>query len=92
MSQQQLWNATLYDQKHSYVFEYGNSLVSLLAPQPGERILDLGCGTGHLANTIAESGATVIGIDRSPEMIELAQKTYPQLTFQVADAHSPHSL
>ncbi len=58
----------------------------MLHPQPDEMILDLGCGTGHLANTIAKSGATVIGIDKSPEMIALAQKTYPHLRFQQADA------
>lgn len=85
MTQQQ-WNATFYDQKHSYVFEYGRRLLSLLQPQAGETILDLGCGTGHLTNTIAESGATVIGIDNSPEMIALAQSTYPHVQFQLGDA------
>src|SRR5437762_3467827 len=57
------WNASLYDQMHSFVSEYGKSLFSVLDPQPGERILDLGCGTGQLAHTISEAGAQVIGID-----------------------------
>ena len=57
------WNASLYDQKHAFVFEYGKSLLSLLDPQPGESILDLGCGTGHLTKAIAESGAHVVGLD-----------------------------
>ena len=82
------WNSALYDQKHAFVFEYGKSLVSMLAPQPGETILDLGCGTGHLAADIAQSGAHVIGIDGSPEMIEKARATYPTLQFQVADARA----
>jgi trans-aconitate methyltransferase len=80
------WDSSLYDQKHAFVFEYGKGLIPLLQPQPGELILDLGCGTGHLTQTIAESGAQVIGIDSSTSMIETAQITYPQLEFLVADA------
>jgi trans-aconitate methyltransferase len=81
-----IWNASLYDQKHAFVFEFGKGLVSLLDPQPGERVLDIGCGTGHLTNEIAERGAHVVGIDNSPAMIESARQAYPDLTFQVADA------
>jgi trans-aconitate methyltransferase len=80
------WNASLYDQKHAFVFEYGKGFIPLLDPQPRESILDLGCGTGHLTKTIAESGAHVIGIDSSPQMIETARATYPELEFLIADA------
>jgi trans-aconitate methyltransferase len=80
------WNANLYDAKHAFVWKHGSDVVSLLAPQPGERILDLGCGTGHLAAQIAESGAQVLGVDRSPEMIAAAKKSYPNLKFVIADA------
>jgi len=82
------WDTSLYDQRHAFVFEFGKGLVSLLDPQPGERILDLGCGTGHLASEIAARGAHVVGIDSSPAMIETARQTYPSLTFQVADAQN----
>jgi len=82
------WNATLYDQKHAFVFEYGKGLIPLLNPQPDELILDLGCGTGHLTKTIAESGARVIGIDSSPRMIDMARTSYPELEFHVADARN----
>jgi len=80
------WNAELYDQKHSFVFEYGKDIVSLLAPQVGERILDLGCGTGHLTQQIGQAGAQVTGIDASASMIATAKQTYPALDFVVADA------
>ena len=80
------WDSSLYDQKHNFVFEYGKGLIPLLDPQPGELILDLGCGTGHLTKTIAESGAHVIGIDSSQPMIETARATYPELEFLIADA------
>ena len=82
------WNSTLYDQKHAFVFEYGKSLLSLLNPQAGEVILDLGCGTGHLTQAIAESGARVIGTDNSASMIESAKQAYPTIEFLVADART----
>jgi trans-aconitate 2-methyltransferase len=82
------WNAALYEDKHSFVWKHGASLVALLAPQAGERILDLGCGTGHLTAQIAEAAGHVIGIDSSPAMIEQARRTYPGLQFEVADARS----
>jgi trans-aconitate 2-methyltransferase len=81
-----MWDVNLYEQKHAFVYEFGKGLIPLLQPQPGELILDLGCGTGHLTHAIAESGAHVIGIDSSASMIETARSTYPQLEFHVADA------
>lgn len=78
------WNATLYDNKHDFVFKYGEHLVQLLTPQEGERILDVGCGTGYLTNLIASSGAVVTGMDMSVDMIAKAKNQYPHLTFQVA--------
>jgi trans-aconitate methyltransferase len=80
------WDSELYSQKHSYVFKYGEDLLNLLQTKLGERILDLGCGTGHLTNLIAESGADVIGIDSSKEMIDLARQNYPGINFELMDA------
>ena len=77
------WNADLYDDKHSFVFKYGEDLVDFLLPEDGERILDLGCGTGYLTNFIASSGANVVGIDKSLEMINKARASYPSLEFKV---------
>jgi len=52
----------------------------------GERILDLGCGTGALTAEIAGRGADVLGVDRSEEMISQARRKFPALTFGVLDA------
>src|SRR6476646_6843052 len=80
------WNADLYDRKHSFVAEYGAALLDLLAPQPSEHILDLGCGTGPLTQQITDRGATVLGVDSAASMIAQAQQNYPSLRFEVADA------
>jgi trans-aconitate methyltransferase len=82
------WNATLYDQKHAFVFEYGKGLLALLDAQPGEVILDLGCGTGHHAQQLVDAGARVVGIDGAASMIETARKSYPEIEFQVMDARN----
>ena len=84
------WNPALYDDKHAFVFKYGEDLVDLLAPQKGERILDLGCGTGYLTNVIATSGATVVGIDNSLEMITKAKAAYPEQEFKVQPGEEFH--
>lgn len=80
------WDAASYQSRHSYVFKHGEGLVELLDPQPGERILDLGCGSGQLTAKIAGAGAHVIGIDLSPDMIAQARANYPAIEFNVADA------
>lgn len=79
------WNAGLYDAAHSFVWEFGRDLVAQLAPQSGERILDVGCGTGHLTAGIALSGAQVLGVDRSTAMIAQARWNFPLLPFETHD-------
>lgn len=80
------WDTKLYNDKHSFVTKYGQDLIGWLHPQKGERILDLGCGTGELTHEINEVGAEVIGMDNSPEMINKAKKSFPHLRFELKDA------
>jgi trans-aconitate methyltransferase len=85
------WNAEQYQAGYSFVWQYGRDLLGLLAPQPGERILDAGCGTGQLTAEIAASGAEVTGIDSSAAMIEQARHNAPSLRFEVRDlCHLPY--
>ena len=65
-------------------------MIDLLDPQHNERILDLGCGTGELAQAISEKGATVVGLDADPQMIAKVKHQFPAVNFQVADARSFH--
>ena len=82
------WDSALYDDRHSFVWKRAGDLIDLLDPQPGEHILDLGCGTGHLTSQIAERGADVIGLDASASMIAQARQNYPKLKFVLADART----
>ena len=68
----QTWNAVTYEQNGRFVADLAGEVLSLLAPRPGERILDLGCGDGALTQRIHQTGATVIGFDSSPEMVQAA--------------------
>jgi trans-aconitate methyltransferase len=65
----QTWNPTVYVEHGSFVPQLGAGVFDWLAPQIGERILDLGCGDGQLTAKIAAAGAVVIGVDSSPQMI-----------------------
>lgn len=80
------WDSSLYDDRHSFVWKKSADLVDLLDPKPGERILDLGCGTGHLTAEIAARGAEVTGLDSSPAMIGQARQNYPKVSFALGDA------
>jgi trans-aconitate methyltransferase len=82
------WNAELYDSKHSFVWEKAEGVLELLGAKPGERILDLGCGTGSLTAEISAKGAEVLGVDQSAEMIAEARKKFLELRFEVCDARS----
>jgi len=82
------WDAALYDAKHAFVWEKARGLQEWLAPRRGERILDLGCGTGQLSAEIAACGARVVGVDRSPEMVAEARKKFAALQFEVFDARA----
>jgi trans-aconitate methyltransferase len=80
------WDSSLYEDRHSFVWKKASDLLDLLDPKPGEHILDLGCGTGHLTAQIAARGADVTGIDASTSMIAQARQNYPKLKFVLADA------
>jgi SAM-dependent methyltransferase len=67
------WQATQYAENARFVSDLGAPVLDLLAPRPGERILDLGCGDGALTEKIAAAGAEVLGVDSSRSMVESAR-------------------
>ena len=63
------WTSETYRKNAAYVPALGAAVLELLNPQPGERILDLGCGEGSLTERIVAAGASVVGVDVSEEMV-----------------------
>jgi trans-aconitate methyltransferase len=82
---QQAWNPTHYDRAGAFVPKLAADLLELLSPQPGEHVLDLGCGTGDLTAKLAASGAHVLGLDASSDMLSEARRKYPSLSFRLGD-------
>jgi SAM-dependent methyltransferase len=66
-------------------YEVGQ-IVQTTKPTDTSIILDVGSGTGHHANSLAEQGYKVIGIDISPSMVKKSQENYPDIDFKVVDA------
>lgn len=81
-----VWSADRYARTARFVSDLGAPVLDLLDPRPGERILDLGCGDGALALRIAASGAAVVGIDASPDMVAAARAA--GVDAHLGDAHA----
>jgi trans-aconitate methyltransferase len=74
MSTVQTWDPATYAQNARFVSDLGSPAMDLLAPKPGERILDLGCGDGVLTKKLADLGCEVVAVDSSAPQIEAAKK------------------
>jgi len=70
----QSWDPEGYARNARFVSDLGAPVVELLAPQAGERILDLGCGDGALTIKLAAMGCDVVGVDSSAPQIAAAQR------------------
>jgi trans-aconitate methyltransferase len=81
----QEWNSQRYAENARFVSDLGAPVLELLNPQPGERILDLGCGDGVLTKKIVAARATVVGVDGSADMVAAAERN--GIDAHVTDAH-----
>jgi tRNA/tmRNA/rRNA uracil-C5-methylase (TrmA/RlmC/RlmD family) len=78
----QTWDPQAYAQNGAFVHGLAGGVLEWLDAQPGEYILDLGCGDGQLTQRIATTGATVLGVDASPDMIAAARERGIELNRQ----------
>src|SRR5271170_2975472 len=74
MSTAQTWDPASYARNARFVSDLGSPVMDLLAPKPGERILDLGCGDGVLTKKLADLGCEVVAVDSSVPQVEAARK------------------
>ena len=66
------WSAADYGQHAGFVVDLAAELVDWLAPSPGERVLDLGCGDGTMSLRLLARDVAVTGVDTSPAMVAAA--------------------
>lgn len=83
---QSTWQASRYSRDGSFVPALGLEVLGMLDARAGERILDLGCGDGVLTRQIAQTGADVLGLDSSTEL--LAQAKAKGLTVEFGDGQA----
>jgi SAM-dependent methyltransferase len=67
---------------------FAREVLARLQPVPGDRILDIGCGTGVLLEHSVAAGAAAVGVDISPAMVDAARERVPQATVVIGDAQT----
>ena len=65
------------------------SMQDLARPKLGEKLMDLGCGTGNLGAAFLKQGCQIWATDFSPRMIENAKINFPEIQFAVVDVRDP---
>ena len=70
----QTWDPLTYERNGAFVHALAGGVLEWLNAQPGEYILDMGCGDGQLTQRIADVGAHVLGVDASAEMVSAARE------------------
>jgi SAM-dependent methyltransferase len=72
--QSSMWGNGPYQRIADTITEVHDAVLEKLAPEPGDRWLDLACGTGAVSERAAIAGAEVTGIDLAPALIETAKE------------------
>ncbi len=70
---EQKWSVEDYGRNARFVSDLAEGVLEWLAPRPGERILDLGCGDGVLSERLARMGCRVVGVDIDAGMLSAAR-------------------
>ena len=87
-----VWSAGAFEDVAETIHDMHVALVEALGPRPGEQWLDVGCGSGNLAELAAGAGADVTGIDLSPRLIGVARERAEaggySIVYRVGDAEN----
>ncbi len=78
-----MWGKGPYQRITETITDVHDVVVERLAPQPGDRWLDLACGTGAVAERAAAAGARVTGLDLAPVLIETARERAAELGLEI---------
>jgi SAM-dependent methyltransferase len=87
-----VWGSGPYQGITETITDIHQAVIERLAPQPGQRLLDLACGTGAVAELAATTGADVVGVDIAPALIEQAKERAAErgldIDYRVGDAEA----
>jgi ubiquinone/menaquinone biosynthesis C-methylase UbiE len=78
-----MWGNGPYQRITETLVDIHETVVERLAPEPGDRWLDLACGTGAISERAAAAGATVTGLDLAPVLIETAKERAAELGLEI---------
>jgi cyclopropane fatty-acyl-phospholipid synthase-like methyltransferase len=78
-------HADVYERKTRWTMMRLANVRELVDPQPGDRVLDLGCAAGAMAHFLSTFGCETVGTDYAPSAIERARELYPDISFELAD-------
>lgn len=84
-----LWAETYDETPNPVVAMDARHTLEVLAPKPGEQILDAGCGTGRHLGPMILAGSSPVGVDFSRGMLDVAQRNYPEVPLVLADLQRP---
>jgi SAM-dependent methyltransferase len=87
-----VWGSGPYQGITETITDIHEAVIARLDPQPGQRLLDLACGTGAVAERAATTGADVVGVDIAPALIEQARQRAAErgldIDYRVGDAEA----
>jgi SAM-dependent methyltransferase len=81
--QSAMWGNGPYQRITETLTDIHDLVIERLAPEPGDRWLDLACGTGAISERAAGAGASVTGIDLAPVLIETAKERADELGLEI---------
>jgi SAM-dependent methyltransferase len=80
------WGVGEYELTATELLPFADLVVAEAAPRPGDRVLDLGCGTGNVSAVAVATGAEVVGIDPSERLVGVARERVPDAELLVGSA------